>query len=153
MTAIQESVEAGYTFHGIHMAPTEASAGYPGQNDLNPAFRNTLMHADSFDFATLRGKTVEENRISHDRYNFYMEKIRRVTPEGGAYMNEADLLEPNWQESFFGSENYEVLVGIKRIWDPWGVFWAPATPGSEGWRVSSVDGGPNQNGRLCRVDV
>ncbi|KAG4441717.1 hypothetical protein IFR05_002796 [Cadophora sp. M221] len=153
MSSVRESVEAGYTFHGIHMAPTEAIAGYPGNNAVNPAFRSTLMHADSFDFATLRGKTAEENRISHDRHNFYMEKIRRVTPEGGAYMNEADVLEPNWQESFFGSENYEVLVEVKRIWDPWGVFWAPATPGSEGWRVNSVDGGPNQNGRLCRVDV
>jgi len=151
MSAIQESVEAGYTFHGNHMAPTEAVAGYPGNNAVNPAFRDTYMHADSFDFARLRGKTVEENKISHDRHNFYMEKIRKVTPGGGAYMNEADLLEPEWQESFFGKEDYKKLVRIKKDWDPWGVFWAPTTPGSEAWEVMSIDGGPNQNGRLCRA--
>ncbi|KAH7388921.1 FAD binding domain-containing protein [Cadophora sp. MPI-SDFR-AT-0126] len=151
MSATQEFVEAGYTFHGIHMAPTEAIAGYPGNNAVNPAFRDTYMHADSFDFASLRGKTPEENKISHDRHDFYMEKIRRVTPGGGAYMNEADLLEPEWQESFFGRENYEKLVGIKKNWDPWGVFWAPTTPGSEAWQVMSVDGRPDQNGRLCRA--
>lgn len=133
------------------MAPTEAVAGYPGNNAVNPAFRDTYVHADSFGFARLRGKTVEENKISHDRHNFYMEKIRKVTPGGGAYMNEADLLEPEWQESFFGKENYKKLVRIKKDWDPWGVFWAPTTPGSEAWEVMSIDGGPNQNGRLCRA--
>ncbi|KAK3946735.1 hypothetical protein QBC32DRAFT_225578, partial [Pseudoneurospora amorphoporcata] len=29
--------------------------------------------------------------------------------------------------------NYEKLVGVKREWDPSGVFWAPVTVGSEGW--------------------
>lgn len=68
----------------------------------------------------------------------------------GSYMNEADVLEPDWQESFYGS-NYGLLLGIKRERDPWDVFWTVTGVGCEGWKVRSVDGLPNQNGRLCRV--
>jgi hypothetical protein len=38
--AIRNTVEAGYTFHGINMAPTLEVAGYPGRDSaVNPAFR------------------------------------------------------------------------------------------------------------------
>lgn len=150
MDAIQESVEAGYTFHGIHMAATEQLAGYPGNNAVNPAFRNGLMHADSFDFFSIRGKTEQQVNDAHALQEVYMEKIRAVTPGGGAYLNEADIEEPNWQQSFFGS-NYPRLLEIKTKLDPWGVFWASTTPGSEKWEVRENDPVPSQNGPLCRV--
>lgn len=38
--AIRNTVEAGYTFHGINMAPSLDVAGYPGGSSaVNPAFR------------------------------------------------------------------------------------------------------------------
>lgn len=38
--AIRNTVEAGYMFHGINMAPTLDVAGYPGRSSaVNPAFR------------------------------------------------------------------------------------------------------------------
>jgi hypothetical protein len=80
-----------------------------------------------------------------------MEKIRVVTPGGGAYINEADRLEPNWQQSFFGA-NYPRLLGIKRETDLWGVFWAPTTVDSEAWEVRTADGLAMQDGPLCRVE-
>lgn len=41
-TAIRNSIEAGYMFHGIHMAPGLDVAGYPGRDSaVNPAFRTT----------------------------------------------------------------------------------------------------------------
>lgn len=87
---------------------------------------------------------------AHKRLQGYMDAIREATPGGGSYLNEADLEEPDWQHAFWGS-NYEKLMGVKREWDPWGVFWAPATVASDAWVVESRDGLKSQNGRLCRL--
>ncbi|KAJ3097913.1 hypothetical protein HK100_005225 [Physocladia obscura] len=47
--------------------------------------------------------------------------LRELTPGFGTYFNEADISEPNWQESFFGS-NYPKLLEIKKEIDPHGQF-------------------------------
>ena len=145
--------EGGYQFHGTAMAPTLELAGYPGNTSAaNPAFRDTVMHFVVYDsFRTnAPGVTPAEDLTARARLSRYTDYIRAATPGSGSYMNEADVVEPNWQGSFFGG-NYERLVGVKRKWDPWGVFWAPATVGSERWEVRTADGKPTQNGRLCRV--
>lgn len=150
MAAIRRTVEAGYTFHGIHMMPTEETAGYPGDSAVNPAFRATVMHADVFDVAGGPRASVQALVEAHDRLNEYMDGIRAATPLGGAYINECDAQEPNWQQSFFG-DKYDALLKIKRETDPWNLFWAPTTVGSEDWEVRTADGLPTQNGQLCRV--
>ena len=157
-------VEGRYLFHGLNMAPTLAAAGFPPPSGVSPVWRKSIMHADVFDFGTdLARLTPAEALAAHDRLDSYMAVLRAATPGGGAYMNEADALEPEWQRSFFGGEedggkNYARLLEIKRARDPWGVFWAHHTVGSEGWRVLSGGGGgldntlwPTQVGRLCRV--
>jgi len=149
--AIRDTVEAGFIFNGINYSPTVAIAGYPGDNAVNPAFRKTLMHATVFDPFPVTAKDPEDFLSRHDRLNTYMDEIRAVTPGSGAYINEADVLEPNWQQSFFGS-NYKRLLAIKTAVDPWGLFWAPTTVGSEAWRVITRDGLPTQDGPLCRTE-
>lgn len=149
--AIRGSVEAGYTFHGIHMAPTEKVAGYPGRSSaVNPAFRDAIMHADLFDNTALRGLSPDAFNEAHTRLDAQMQMWRAVSPKAGAYFNEADVQEPNFQQAFFGS-NYEKLLRIKRDTDPWGLFYAATTVGSEDWAVITEDGLPTQNGPLCRV--
>lgn len=149
-SAIRKSIEAGYTFHGIHLKPTEAVAGYPGNNAANPAFRKAIMHADLFDSVALRGLSADAFAQTHQALATSLDGWREVSPGAGAYMNECDLLEPDWQQAFFGS-NYERLLEIKRARDPWGVFYAPGTVGSEAWVVRTEDGLPTQNGPLCRA--
>ena len=151
--AIRATAEAGYTFHGVSITPDEKSAGYPANkvpNAVNPAFRHTRMHADVFDYNNY-GTDAAKIDAAHKRLDGYMNALRAVTPDGGAYLNEADMLEPNWQQSFFGN-NYARLLKIKKSYDPWNVFWAPTTVGSEGWAVQNKEGWPTQNGKLCRVD-
>ncbi|KAI2628458.1 FAD-binding domain-containing protein [Hypoxylon sp. NC1633] len=148
--AIRRSIEAGYTFHGIHMKPTEEVAGYPGANAVNPAFRVAVMHADLFDNAQLRGLSPTAFKAAHARLAAAMDEWRAVSPGAGAYMNECDVEEPDWQQAFFGT-NYDRLLAIKRRRDPWGVFYAPGTVGSEGWVVVTQDEMPTQNGPLCRA--
>ncbi|KAL1864278.1 hypothetical protein VTK73DRAFT_6009 [Phialemonium thermophilum] len=99
------------------------------------------------------GLTAAEARELDARVQEYMDAWRAVTPGSGSYMNEGDPGEPNWQQSFYG-DNYDRLLRVKRKRDPWGLFWAPTTVGSEAWEVHPVDGYPNsQNGRLCRAET
>ena len=153
MAAARKIVEEGYTFHGLNMAPTLKAAGFPAPAGLNPVWRDAVMHADAFAFSQidLSKATTAETVAAHDRLNRLMDPLRAATPGGGAYVNEADPSEPEWQRSFYGA-NYERLKKIKKERDPWGVFWAPTTPGSEAWSVQG-EGGVlwRQNGRLCRV--
>ena len=150
MAAARAAVEAGYVFHGLNMAPTLKAAGYPAPAGVNPVWRDIVMHADVITSINMGTITPAEGIAAQRRLDGYMNALRAATPGGGAYINEADILEPNWQQSFFGS-NYAKLVRIKRERDPWHVFWAPTTPGSEAWAVQTPNELPTQNGRLCRV--
>ncbi|KAJ6609992.1 FAD binding domain-containing protein [Mycena sp. CBHHK59/15] len=152
--SIRAAVEdGGYTVNAIPYAPTEEVAGFP--NDaVNPAFCETLMHAIAFDSAS----PVKDDRVlpakvvnaAHARLDSFVDAWRKLTLGSRAYMNEADMQEPEWQQSFFG-DHYPQLLHIKRRRDPWGVFWAPTTPGSEAWEVVVPDGLPLQTGPLCRT--
>ncbi|KAI8628454.1 FAD binding domain-containing protein [Xylariaceae sp. FL1651] len=150
--AIRDTVEAGYMFHGIHLSPTLDVAGYPGDGAVNPAFRTAVVHADVFEGTALRGLAPQAVRDSHAQFSVYMNKIRQATPEGGAYLNEADVEEPEWQKAFFGN-NYESLVKVKRSWDPWSLFYTPVAVGSEGWLVKMDHGLPTQDGPLCHEQL
>ncbi|KAJ6509634.1 FAD-binding domain-containing protein [Mycena vulgaris] len=52
-------------------------------------------------------------------------------PNGATYSNEADVLEPNFQTTFFGP-NYAKLSAIKRKYDPADLFIVPAGVGASG---------------------
>lgn len=71
--------------------------------------------------------------------------LEDITPGGGAYLNEADINQPDWQRTFYGT-NYAKLLSIKNRYDPDHVFWGPTAVGSERWE-RSVDG------RLCRTSA
>ncbi|KAB5518084.1 hypothetical protein GE09DRAFT_519178 [Coniochaeta sp. 2T2.1] len=143
--------EGGYTFHGNSHAATAEVAGWPGRDSaVNPAWRKSIMHAMLMGEQPL-SMSASEAVAEQDRIQKYMSVWRQLTPSSGSYMNEGDPQEPNWQQTFFG-ENYPKLLAIKQARDPWGLFWAPTTVGSEAWEVLTADGYPgSQNCRLCRV--
>ncbi|KAH8894749.1 hypothetical protein GQ53DRAFT_858410 [Thozetella sp. PMI_491] len=151
MAAIRPGVEAGYNFHNLQYRPDETVAGWPGRfSAVNPAWRKTAMHAALMEVQAV-GLTAEQVRENDAKAKKYLDLWRAVTPGSGAYMNEGDPGEPNWQQSFYG-DLYGKLLGIKRQRDPWGLFWAPTTVGSEAWEVRTEDDYPgSQNGKLCRV--
>ncbi|ORY70472.1 uncharacterized protein BCR38DRAFT_362324 [Pseudomassariella vexata] len=152
MSAIRTSVTDGYIFHGTIHAPTYSAAGYPGEESaVNPAWRNASMHAMLFYKDFIGVQTAAEAAASQVDMNAHIELLRELTPGSGAYMNEADPAEPDWQGSFFGY-NYPRLLDIKLSRDPWGVFWAPTTVGSDRWVLKTKDGFPfSEDGRLCRA--
>jgi hypothetical protein len=58
-------------------------------------------------------------------------------PSSGSYSNEADVLEPNFQVTFYGS-NYACLESIKAIYDPNDLFIVPTGVRSEYWDADGM---------------
>ena len=65
-----------------------------------------------------------------------MQALRVAAPDTGAYVNECDYFQPDWQRAFWGP-NYPRLARIKRRYDPDGLFTVHHGVGSETW---SADG-------------
>jgi hypothetical protein len=143
---LRQSAEAGQILIAFNMA----TRGTNPDNAVNPAWRNSVYHIITGVRIDPKSSITSINAARSAFTNGTMQKWRDVTPGSGAYLNEADRLEPNWQQSFWG-DKYERLLAIKKEMDPRDAFWAHHAVGSEGWVVESVDGGPNENGKLCRV--
>ena len=75
-----------------------------------------------------------------DMSAFYqaVNQFREVTPGSGAYFNEADYNEPDWQNTFWGKDNYRRLLDIKNRWDPEELFYCHNCVGSETWQEGGM---------------
>lgn len=71
------------------------------------------------------------------------EPLRQLTPDLGAYLNEAGNFEKDPGTTFWG-ENYDRLLSIKRKVDPQDVFWCNPCVGNDRWEE-------RDDGRLCRI--
>ncbi|KAF2839188.1 FAD binding domain-containing protein [Patellaria atrata CBS 101060] len=111
-------------------------------NPTHPAWRDAV----SFSIATIPveiNATVAEKAAAQNIItNVTGPALRNASPNGACYVNEADLQEPNWQQCYWGSK-YARLLRIRKKWDPNGVFYTEATPGTENWKV--IDN------RLCKI--
>jgi hypothetical protein len=50
--------------------------------------------------------------------------LREQAPDMGNYVNEASVIEPDYQQASWG-DHYAELLAIKRRVDPSDVFWCP----------------------------
>ena len=91
------------------------------QTSVSPAWRDAVWHE-----CIGAGWGLSANISAQDSViagvSELTETWRALLTPSGAYFNEADLLEPLWEESFFGSANYARLQMIKKDVDPNGVF-------------------------------
>ncbi|OJD16887.1 hypothetical protein AJ78_02985 [Emergomyces pasteurianus Ep9510] len=100
---------------------------------LNPAWRKSLIHL----FLT-RGwyghKGFNEQKEIQDDITSRQGPILKSLEPGrmGAYLNEANSQEPNFQHEFWG-KNYRRLHAIKRRYDPFDLFITRLGVGSEYW--------------------
>ncbi|KAF2116668.1 FAD binding domain-containing protein [Lophiotrema nucula] len=120
-------------------------------NAVNPAWRPNILFAQQAVRWPANGTASEILKIRQEFQTSDMQRWRDISPGAGGYLAEADRLEPNFGQSFWGS-NYPRLLRLKAKWDPHDVFFATTSVGSERWKVESIDGLPNENGKLCRVE-
>ena len=147
--AIKTSSQAGLTIIAFIIDPNLKNGGYP-DNAVNPAWRNTYAHVlQSVNWAAGASAAVQ----LETRHNFtfgHMQRWRDVSPGAGSYLGESDILEPNFQQSFYGT-SYPRLLSIKKALDPKNVFFAQTAVGSEDWQVVTANGLPSGNGKLCVI--
>ena len=67
-----------------------------------------------------------------------MKALRAAALDTGAYVNECDYFQPDWQRAFWGP-HYARLLRIKRRYDPTGLFTGHHTVGSEGWSTEGFN--------------
>lgn len=144
---------SGKSMGGYHQAPRNRMNV---DNAVSSAFRHVISFligaaiVEGAENATAAELQKATDSLTYD----VLGPWREVAPEsefGGSYLNEANVMEPRWQESFYGTQ-YPRLLELKKKWDPKSVFYATTAVGSEEWEVRDGDQGTQtQNGRLCRV--
>lgn len=108
-------------------------------NAVNPAWRE----ADIFFLISELTSDYPAAGVDERLTRGWADLLRKVAPDSGTYMNEADVYEVDWQQSFYGS-HYPKLLQVKHKYDPHGVFYGTTMVGSEAWKRQD-------DGRLCRA--
>ena len=91
------------------------------ETSVTPAWRKTIGHLTWG--AAIPEKLSEESwHEAALAASDLATPMREITPNSGAYINESDFYEPNWEESFWGTANYRRLKEIKQRYDPTGMF-------------------------------
>ncbi|KAL4926603.1 FAD-dependent oxidoreductase [Aspergillus undulatus] len=140
-SAYRHITSDGATFIGVGLNVSKALVG-DVHNSILPAWRETLIDTTlttPWEWDADEAMLAQQRKMTED----YIPRLQALAPESGAYMNEADFRQPNFQEVFYG-KNYEALRAVKAKYDPNDVFYAWQAVGSDEW---VVDG----EGRLCRA--
>ncbi|CAJ2507919.1 Uu.00g091050.m01.CDS01 [Anthostomella pinea] len=111
-------------------------------NSVNPVWRTSI-------YSFVIGSALDQYNISANipiqekMTNDLVPALEAITPGGGAYVNEGDFRQPDFQQVFYG-DNYNTLLAIKDKYDPKDLLYGLTAVGSERWASQS-------DGRLCRV--
>ncbi|KAL2811443.1 hypothetical protein BJX63DRAFT_399278 [Aspergillus granulosus] len=140
-SAYRYITESGATFIGVGLNVSKVVAG-DVHNAVLPAWRETLIDTT---LTTPWKWDADDEMIAQQRKmtDDYIPRLTALSPDSGAYMNEGDFHQPNWQKTFYG-KNYGTLRKVKAKYDPKDVFYAWQAVGSDEWTV-------NDSGRLCRA--
>lgn len=148
---VREHLEGEHMIIGYHQAPRNRANV---NNAVSSAFRNVvsfLITSVVVDENATAAELAKASKVLNDEILAPWRKVAPSSEGGGSYLNEASVMEPNWQAEFYG-EQYERLLAIKKTVDPMGVFYATTGVGSEDWEVQDENLGlQTQNGKLCRL--
>ncbi len=136
------SRHAGVAFHfnkGLAGAPPEAiaaSRATPVNPDALDAFALAIIADGEASLWLHPSPNLAAARGKAERVQAAIKALRVAAPDAGAYVNECDYFQPDWQRAFWG-DNYARLLEVKQRYDPGGLFTVHHGVGSEAW---SADG-------------
>ncbi|KAL3491214.1 hypothetical protein BJX62DRAFT_251496 [Aspergillus germanicus] len=143
LSAVLRQIRMGpYESFTGHIVSGGAVANNHIDSALHPAWRETLLHLTFGRGWETETSAAEQDAIRNNLTNVEVELLRSVegSDKMGAYLNEANAYEKDFQSSFWG-DNYNRLYKIKQKWDPTGLFITRSGVGSEDWDTEG----------LCRV--
>ncbi|KAE8246507.1 hypothetical protein A4X13_0g5757 [Tilletia indica] len=105
----------------VQFYSTGPPIGIPGNDtSVNPAWRSSLWEVIlATQFSTADPQEIKDQYAQE--VHLAADPLRALTPGGGCYYNEADVLEDDWKTAFFGA-NYDKLLSIKQKYDPDNMF-------------------------------
>ncbi|KAM7219564.1 FAD-linked oxidoreductase [Rhypophila decipiens] len=91
--------------------------GRSNETSIHPAWYDSVWHVVSYGgFPASAG--LEERRKVVSSMSDITTRLASVAPDGCTYSNEADPWMKDWSTQFWGDENYEKLLAVKREVDP-----------------------------------
>jgi Berberine and berberine like len=129
------SLKYGSPVEILLVAPSSYTP-FPGEsfNDssVTPAWRTSPWHvafgqgfSNEADAATIKQAFVAANSAG--------DILRSISPNSGAYQNEADVYEPDPAAAFWGQDNYQKLLAIKAEVDPNNILTCHGCIGWDKW--------------------
>lgn len=115
------------------------------ENSVNPAWNDAFLSIIIGAFWDFEQPWDRAIALQSELTNAIMPNLEAATPGAGAYLNEANWEQNDWQQIFYGA-SYSELKRIKNTYDPFDVFYGLTAVGSESWAVDA-------NGRLCRTGL
>ncbi|KAF9053297.1 FAD-binding domain-containing protein [Panaeolus papilionaceus] len=104
-------------FAQLHFTTPYGFNGTDGKDtSINPLWRSSLYSVVTVN-KYLYNATLADRQAAYAASTTAIQPLRDLTPNGGAYHNEADVHEPNHEWSFWGP-NYDKLLAIKKKYDP-----------------------------------
>lgn len=89
-------------------------------SSAHPAWRDALWHVIHVGEWIEPLEAGEQANVA-EAFLQILEPLKKLSPGGGAYFNEAHYLEPDWEQTYFGS-NYPRLLEAKNQYDPTHMF-------------------------------
>ncbi|OCL08733.1 FAD-binding domain-containing protein [Glonium stellatum] len=141
MSALRNLVDGGTLFSGVAFNVNH-SVSSPDAVAANPYWRELIFDAvlgTPYSYTDWNANVQYALEMTND----LLPQLEKLMPNGGAYLNEADFRQPDFQSVFYGS-NYGKLNAIKAKYNPEDRFYALTAVGSDRWTQ-------RQDGRLCRT--
>ncbi|KAK8103010.1 FAD binding domain-containing protein [Apiospora sp. TS-2023a] len=114
----------------------------PDDVAVQPYVRKTLIGValgTSLNYTDWSASVAAQDQITND----LVPTLEKLTPTGGAYLNEANFQQPDFQRTLY-RDHYKTLLDIKHNYDPTSIMYAKTAVRSEEWEERS-------DGRLFRV--
>ncbi|KAJ7196212.1 FAD-binding domain-containing protein [Mycena pura] len=109
---------------GLPYIPIVAPVAFnytPGATSVTPAWRDALWHLGVGATWSYNSSVADIRAALASVHDFVREDLTALAPDSGAYMNEADVYESNYEYTYWGT-NYERLLAIKKKYDPHGLL-------------------------------
>ncbi|KAJ7646069.1 FAD-binding domain-containing protein [Mycena polygramma] len=93
----------------------------PGATSVTPAWRDALWHLSVRGNWAYNSSTAEIGAVLGKVHDWVHEELTALAPDSGAYLNEADVYESDYEYTYWGT-NYARLLAVKEKYDPHGLL-------------------------------